>query len=194
MAPTPAASRRPLPPLRGRGVKIKRKKRLARVWLLPNFLPLSHEVGAGVGTQYRGWGQNILSMNIAIALILHPAGGTLLIAQRKDGVHKAGYWEFPGGKCLDGETPADCAVRETHEETGLKITILEAWPIITHEYPERTVSLHPFLCQASSGDAQPRESKQIAWVLPEELNRYQFPEANAPILERLQGNPSGFTG
>ena len=125
-------------------------------------------------------------MNIALALILHPINGTVLIAQRKDGVHKAGYWEFPGGKCLEGEAPSDCAVREAREETGLEVTVLEAWPVIRHEYPERTVALHPFLCQAHRGDAQPRESKQIAWALPGHLDNYKFPEANAPILKLLQ--------
>ncbi len=133
-------------------------------------------------------------MHIALALILHPTGGTLLIAQRKDGVHKAGFWEFPGGKCQDGEMPAECAVRETREETGLEVTILEAWPAITHEYPERIVVLHPFLCRAHSGDAQPRESKQVSWVRPEQLDDYLFPEANAPILERLRRNPRGSAG
>ena len=133
-------------------------------------------------------------MNIALALIRHPINGTILIAQRKDGVHKAGFWEFPGGKCFEGETPADCAVREAREETGLEVVVLEAWPVITHEYPERTVMLHPFLCQARSGEAQPRESKQIAWVLPGHLDKYQFPEANISILERLRGDSSDFTG
>ena len=133
-------------------------------------------------------------MNIALALILHATNGTLLIARRKDGVHKAGFWEFPGGKCEDGETPADCAIRETREETGLEVAILEAWPSIAYEYPERMVILHPFLCQARAGNAQPRESKQLAWVQPQQLDAYCFPEANAPILERLQSNPRGFTG
>ena len=133
-------------------------------------------------------------MNIALALILHPADGTVLIAQRKDGVHKAGFWEFPGGKCEDDEAPLQCVLRETREETGLEIMILEAWPVIMHAYSERTVVLHPFLCQAESGNAQPRESKQIAWVLPEDLSRYSFPEANGPLLKRLQNNPRGFTG
>ena len=137
-------------------------------------------------------------MNIALALILHPVDGTVLIAQRPDGVHKAGFWEFPGGKCEGGETPEQCAVRETREETGLEVTVLEAWPAVTHVYPERTVVLHPFLCQAQSGNAQPSESKQIVWVSPEDLSRYSFPEANGSLVknlaEKLQNNPGGFTG
>ena len=133
-------------------------------------------------------------MTIAIALILHPANGTILIAQRKADVHKANFWEFPGGKCLSGETPQQCAVRETREETGLEINVLEAWPALSYVYPERTVALHPFLCRAQSGDARAIESRQIAWVLPEELRYYSFPEANEPILEKLRSNPRGFTG
>lgn len=133
-------------------------------------------------------------MTIAIALILHPDNGTILIAQRKDGVHQENLWEFPGGKCFDDEAPADCAVRETREETGLEVIVLEAWPEITHTYPGRTVTLYPFLCRALSADAQPRESKCAVWVTPAQLSDYLFPAANAPLLARLQANPRGFTG
>ncbi|MGI4790309.1 MAG: 8-oxo-dGTP diphosphatase MutT [Janthinobacterium lividum] len=133
-------------------------------------------------------------MNIALALILHPTNGTILIAQRKADAHLGGLWEFPGGKCLDGEAPEDCAVRETREETGLGVVVLENWAVITHVYPERTVILHPFLCQAQSADAEARESRQVAWVRLEQLSDYPFPEANQPLLQRLQQNTRGFTG
>ena len=133
-------------------------------------------------------------MTIALALILHPSDNRLLIAQRKDGVHQGNLWEFPGGKCFPNEAPADCAVRETREETGLEVSVLEAWPPLTHAYPDRTVTLHPFLCRALSANAQPRESKRVLWVTPKELSEYPFPAANAPLIKRLLGNPRGFTG
>ena len=76
-------------------------------------------------------------------------------------------------------------MRETHEETGLTITVLETWPPLTHAYPERTVTLHPFLCRVENGEARSLESHEIAWVSPSDLDRYPFPEANAPLLERL---------
>jgi mutator protein MutT len=126
-------------------------------------------------------------MTIALALILHPTDGTMLIAQRSEGAHLAGLWEFPGGKCLPGEAPQECAVREAREETGLAVTALEAWPTITHAYPDRTVTLHPFLCRAPSGDARPLGSRRVAWVAPDDLDQYPFPPANGPLLERLRG-------
>ena len=33
------------------------------------------------------------------------------------------FWTFPGGKIESGETPPQCAIRETKEETGLDIEI-----------------------------------------------------------------------
>ena len=125
------------------------------------------------------------TLTIAIAIILHPTDGTVLISKRRADTHLANLWEFPGGKCLLGETPEECALRETREETGLNVTVLEAWPPLTYTYPERTVTLHPFLCRAQSGDAKALGSKEVDWALPTELGKYQFPEANKPLLERL---------
>ena len=125
-------------------------------------------------------------MEIALAIILHPNKAAVLISQRRPDAHLPNLWEFPGGKCLLGETAPNCAVREAREETGLDITILEAWPAIFHIYPERVVTLYPFLCRAASANAEARASQAVAWVQPEELDAYDFPEANAPLLRRLK--------
>ena len=47
--------------------------------------------------------------------------GLLLLGQRTS-AHGAGTWGFAGGHLEHGETPTDCALRETQEECGLKIT------------------------------------------------------------------------
>jgi len=125
-------------------------------------------------------------MDIALAVIRHPRTDAVLIARRKDDAHLGGLWEFPGGKCLAGEAPADCAVRETLEETGLAVFILEAWPIIPYAYPERLVTLHPFLCRARAAEALPLASREVRWALPSALGEYAFPPANAPLLARLR--------
>jgi ADP-ribose pyrophosphatase YjhB (NUDIX family) len=41
---------------------------------------------------------------------------------------KPHYWKLPGGKCEEGETPRQTAVREFFEETGLRIK--EEWLIL----------------------------------------------------------------
>jgi 8-oxo-dGTP diphosphatase len=45
-------------------------------------------------------------------------GEVLLIERNKDPF--AGAWVAPGGKVEHGESPAECAVRELSEETGLR--------------------------------------------------------------------------
>ncbi len=124
-------------------------------------------------------------MDIALAIIRHPHTEAILIARRKDSVHLGGLWEFPGGKCLAGEAPAECAVREALEETGLDIEIVEAWPVFSYAYPERTVTLYPFLCRAQTENALPLASREVRWALPSALNEHAFPPANAWFIARL---------
>lgn len=66
-------------------------------------------------------------------------GGSLLVMRRDDipTINWPGHWDLPGGKREGVESPADCALRETWEETGLRLTpdrILHAEP---RELPHR---------------------------------------------------------
>ena len=47
--------------------------------------------------------------------------GRFLVTRRQKGVHLAGLWEFPGGKCEPRETIAACLAREIWEELGTEI-------------------------------------------------------------------------
>jgi 8-oxo-dGTP diphosphatase len=57
--------------------------------------------------------------------LVRAAGGLV----ERDGlvlvVHRPEYddWTFPKGKADDGESDEDCALREVHEETGLRCTL-----------------------------------------------------------------------
>lgn len=55
----------------------------------------------------------------SVSVALRDEGGRVLVAR-----HGAGdIWAFPGGAVEPGETPADAAMRETWEETGLVVTL-----------------------------------------------------------------------
>jgi 8-oxo-dGTP diphosphatase len=56
----------------------------------------------------------------------------ILLGKRK-GSHGEGTWCFPGGHLEGGESFYDCTRRETKEETGLEIKIIEEIPITTND-------------------------------------------------------------
>ncbi|MFH1089115.1 MAG: NUDIX hydrolase [Candidatus Uhrbacteria bacterium] len=52
--------------------------------------------------------------------------GKVLMGKRKN-AHGDGTWSFTGGHLEFGESVEDCAIRETLEETGVKIKNLRSW-------------------------------------------------------------------
>ncbi len=121
--------------------------------------------------------------DVGIALVLHD--GCYLVGHRGPDGPLAGYDEFPGGKCHAGETPADCAVRECFEETGLAVTVVRLRRAVEHTYPYGTVRLHFFDCQLKpAADSVPLPAA-FAWVPREKLAELRFPDPNGPLVAEL---------
>lgn len=126
---------------------------------------------------------------VVVAAGLLFQSGKLLITQRPPGRHLAGLWEFPGGKCEPGETLPECLQRELHEELGVVVNVRECVETLEHTYPEKTVQLSFYRCALVIGEPEGREGQSIKWVGSDELGQYQFPEADAQLLEKLKANP-----
>lgn len=92
---------------------------------------------------------------IQVAAAVLERDGRYLITQRGPHTHLAGYWEFPGGKREPGESLEACLSRELREELGIEITSPTPFVVIQHEYPDKAVELHFFLCSMSEGEIQP---------------------------------------
>lgn len=123
-------------------------------------------------------------IEVSAALVIGPRG--LLIARRPAGVHLAGLWEFPGGKREQGETFLQCLEREIEEELGVRISA-EPWAyeVVEHRYPEKSVHIRFFLSRIVRGELEAKGCSEVAWATRETLMRYQFPEADASLIERL---------
>ncbi len=127
-------------------------------------------------------------IEVSAALIWH--GGKLLITQRHARSHLGGLWEFPGGKREPGETFEQCLAREIREELGVEISVGELFEEIIHDYPEKSVHLKFFLCRLLSGDPKPLDCAAVKWITANELDEYEFPAADAQILETLKKGAS----
>ena len=108
--------------------------------------------------------------------------GKVLITRRPRGSHLAGYWEFPGGKQEEGETLEACLEREILEELAVKVTVTDYLLQIDHEYAEKSISLHLFLCADPAGEPQALGCEDMTWVDPEDLDRYRLPPPDIRII------------
>jgi 8-oxo-dGTP diphosphatase len=132
---------------------------------------------------------------VVVAAVLQQSDGRFLLAQRPQGKVYAGYWEFPGGKVEDGESPAAALSRELHEELGIDVISAYPWLIREFDYPHAAVRLHFFRVRAWRGELQSREAQAFAWQRLEAISVEPLLPANGPILKAL-GVPEtyGITG
>jgi 8-oxo-dGTP pyrophosphatase MutT (NUDIX family) len=92
--------------------------------------------------------------------------GTVLLVHRKLGI-----WLQPGGHLDAGEAPADAALRETVEETGLLVRHPGAGPYLVHLDVHQDAEDHTHLdlryllrCDTDADPAPPEgESQQVRW-------------------------------
>lgn len=116
-------------------------------------------------------GHDLLLLPGASAVVADDAGRVLL-ARRSDN----GRWSVPAGMIDPGEQPADAALREVFEETGVVAEILGVGGVATHpvEYPngDRCEYLHVWFRARAVGGAlrtDGDESLEVGWFFPDEL-------------------------
>ena len=129
-----------------------------------------------------GMKRRVLVMVVAAVI---EKDGKVLIARRRKGDKLAGKWEFPGGKIEPGESPEAALRRELLEELGIEAEIGEHFCTSRYDYPHLSVELITYNVRAFSGAILPHVHDRVRWVLPKELCRYDFPEANHEIIRRL---------
>jgi mutator protein MutT len=129
-------------------------------------------------------------IEVAAGLIFR--GGKLLLTQRRADSHLGGLWEFPGGKREPHETFQECLRRELREELACEVEVGMLFESVVHPYPEKTVRLEFFLCRWVSGEPQAIECADLKWVDRQGLAQYEFPAADARLIERLEAGEGGW--
>ncbi len=127
----------------------------------------------------------MIKKTIGVGVIWNQQGQILIDRRRPTGV-LGGFWEFPGGKIETGETSEECIKREIWEELGIVIEVGKHLITIAHTYAHLNVTLIVHHCKYIDGVPQPIECDEIRWVNLEELDQFNFPEANFQIIAALR--------
>lgn len=112
----------------------------------------------------------------------------LLFETRAQGLRRQpGEVCFPGGRMEPGETPVDCALRETWEELGIPAAAIRPIAPLDTLFHQSGFLLHPILAQVAAGSAMNLtvnlEEVANAFLVPVAFFRQNPPKIYAYALE-----------
>jgi 8-oxo-dGTP diphosphatase len=124
----------------------------------------------------------------ASSAILIRDGRILLIRRRNP--PSFDMFAFPGGRAEPGEEPAQTAIREFEEETGIRAHSPRQFAFydLTAENPGRHFHLTVFLVEADASEiAEARDDAADAgWYTPEEIRSLNTPDSVLDCVARLE--------
>jgi ADP-ribose pyrophosphatase YjhB (NUDIX family) len=106
--------------------------------------------------------------------------GRLLLGRRAE-PPALGAWDIPGGFLEPWEHPAEGAIREVAEETGLQVRPLGLFAVVVDTYDQgRWYCLNMYyLAEVVGGAERPADDlAELRWFAPDELPEMAFPAQN----------------
>lgn len=120
---------------------------------------------------------------VVAAIIIQ--NGTLFATQRGKGKYK-GYWEFPGGKIENGETPQEALKREISEELATEVNVGDLFCTVEYDYPEFHLSMQCFPCSIVHGELTLLEHQDSCWLPANELHSIPWLPADETIIRQIE--------
>lgn len=111
----------------------------------------------------------------------------ILIARKAPGKVLEGYFEFPGGKIEEGETPEESLVRELMEEMDIEIKVKEYVDESIYDYGNgKVISLLGYTAEIISGEIKLTDHDMYEWVTLDEIHKYDIAPADIPLIKCLR--------
>ncbi|MBQ3302059.1 MAG: (deoxy)nucleoside triphosphate pyrophosphohydrolase [Eggerthellaceae bacterium] len=112
-------------------------------------------------------------------------GDTILATQRGYGEWE-GWWEFPGGKVEQGETPEQALVREIHEELGAAVEVGRYLCTAECDYPTFHLSMRCYVCSLADPHFELLEHHAARWLTAEHIDEVKWLPADIQVVDAIR--------
>ena len=112
-------------------------------------------------------------------------GDQIFATQRGYGEWKD-WWEFPGGKMEEGESPEEALVREIREELSTEISVEELLCTVEYDYPKFHLTMHCYWCELVTEALHLNEHEAARWLANEELDSVDWLPADLLVVEAIK--------
>lgn len=123
--------------------------------------------------------------NIHVSAAIIVKDNKIFVTQRGYGEFKD-WWEFPGGKIEEGETPEECLKREIREELEADINIDKYLCTVEYDYPNFHLKMECFICSLIDGHLELVEAEDAKFITKDKLDNIDFLPADLLVVKELK--------
>lgn len=123
--------------------------------------------------------------NIRVSAAIIMKDNKIFVTQRGYGEFKD-WWEFPGGKIEEGETPEECLKREIKEELEADINIDKYLCTVEYDYPNFHLKMECFICSLIDGHLELVEAEDAKFITNDQLDSIDFLPADLLVVKELK--------
>ncbi len=97
-----------------------------------------------------------------------------------------GWWEFPGGKVEEGETPQQALVREIAEELNASIEVGDYLCTAEYDYPAFHLSMKCYLCTLADESFELLEHHAARWLTSAHIDEVEWLPADVQVVDAIK--------